>query len=406
MTILKIVRPLLLFVCVALCVAASAQTTITAPATTVPKGYFGMHVISVKNWPGLPIGSVSQGQTSWGQTESAKGSYNWTNLDNAVNAAKAKGVDYVYTFINTPHWASSRPSEHCYNGYTGCAAPPSSMTYFDEYVGQVVTRYKGRIKYYQVWNEPNDLAFWTGTTAQLVDMSRRANNLIKSIDPSAMILSPAPTWKPYSNAWTWLGGYFAAGGATYVDIVAYHGYTGSSVATGVFSIIDNVQKAMSSHSVNKPMWISEAGWGKNSVIPNQSDQAAFLVQRLVLTWAKNVRRFYWFESDNQGEGTLWTSGALNTPGKAYGNVAKWMTGATISTCSTSTLGTWTCKLTRANGYTAQIVWNPSTTTTVTLTSTTPFRRIRDIYGATRTTGPNAKVTINKFPLLFENFAAF
>jgi hypothetical protein len=44
------------------------------------------------------------------------------------------------------------------------------MTDWGNWVRAVVTRYKGRIKYYELWNEPDAWNWWSGTTPQMLQM--------------------------------------------------------------------------------------------------------------------------------------------------------------------------------------------------------------------------------------------
>src|SRR5258708_14422074 len=45
-----------------------------------------------------------------------------------------------------------------------------------DWVTAVVTRYKGKISYYEIWNEPNNTAMWQGTNAQLVRLAGDARD--------------------------------------------------------------------------------------------------------------------------------------------------------------------------------------------------------------------------------------
>jgi hypothetical protein len=53
---------------------------------------------------------------------------------------------------------------------------------------------------------------------------------------------------------------------------------------------------------------------------------------------------------------------------AYGLLAKWLIGSThpANQCSEASDGTWTCSLTLATKYPAEIVWNASLSKTITV----------------------------------------
>lgn len=85
------------------------------------------------------------------------------------------------------------------------------------------------IKYYEIWNEPNSTGYFRGTMAQLVRMTRDAACIIKGtgpgctslgIDPSALIITPAPTQgAPAIN--NWMKDFLAGGGGDVVDVIAF-----------------------------------------------------------------------------------------------------------------------------------------------------------------------------------------
>jgi PKD repeat protein len=371
-------------------------------AGPIPATFFGMHINrSSTAWPTVAFGSYRMWDdgTAWANINTSNGYYNWSPIDNWVNKAQQHNVQLLYTFGRTPNWASSSPSTTCNYGSGQCVAP-SNYTYWDNFVTALVTRYKGKIKYYEMWNEPNDLGFWKGTTAQQVEMTRRAANIIHSIDPNAIVVSPGATWTA-TTAWAWLDGYLAAGAGPYLDEIGVHGYTGNNKADGIFSIIDNTQNTQAKYGLNLPINITEGGWGRNSVITDATAQAAFLVQRyLLITSRPKVATFFWYEWDNADWGTLWDStNGVHKAGVAYGQVSNWLTGATNNGCSknTTTL-TWTCSFTLAQGNSALAVWNPSAS--VAYIPGSQFNQVLRIDGSSSSINGSSSYTVGNSPVLF------
>jgi PKD repeat protein len=98
---------------------------------------------------------------------------------------------------------------------------------------------------------------------------------------------------------------------------------------------------------------------------------------------------------------MWSAATgVNPVGKAYAQVNKWMSGATLSPCTQASNGTYTCTLTRSN-YQGLVVWNPNTS--MSYTPGTEFTTHTNMYGTAATvTGP---VTIGPDPILFETPAS-
>jgi polysaccharide biosynthesis protein PslG len=370
-------------------------------AETLPATFFGMHINqSTTAWPNVAFGSYRlwDDGTSWADINTSSGVYNWSPLDSWVSKAQRQNVQLLYTFGGTPTWASSSPSTSCNYGGGHCVAP-ADYTNWDTFVTELATRYKGKIKYYEMWNEPNDTGFWKGTTAQLVEMTNRAAKIIHAIDPNAEVLSPAATWKS-TTAWTWLDGFLTAGGGPYLDGISFHGYTGNNDAEGILTIIDHIQEAENVHGLSLPLIVSEGGWGLNGVITDQDAQAAFLVQRyMLITSRPAVQSFFWYQWDNAAWGTLWDSkNGIHKAGVAYGQLTAWLIGATANGCSKDADSTWTCSFTQANGNAAVAVWNA--TTSMAYTPGSQYTQSLAIDGSSSSINGSNSYKIGNKPVLF------
>jgi beta-glucosidase/6-phospho-beta-glucosidase/beta-galactosidase len=126
----------------------------------VPPEFFGLHIHhldvpykqGVSSWPFTPFGSwrLFGAYVQWDDLEPQKGQWNFRRLDWYVEEAGRHGIELLLTLGRTPQWASARPNED----RKGSAAEPASIEDWKNYVRTLSRRYKGRIKYYEVWNEP------------------------------------------------------------------------------------------------------------------------------------------------------------------------------------------------------------------------------------------------------------
>lgn len=82
-------------------------------------------------------------------------SYNWGDLPAAVAAANARGLDVLLTVYGAPDWAegAGRPDW----APTGTWKP--DPTKLGEFAHAIATRFKGQVRNYQAWNEPNIYTF-------------------------------------------------------------------------------------------------------------------------------------------------------------------------------------------------------------------------------------------------------
>ena len=401
--------------------ATSSATTSTS--STVPSSFFGMNnyiygpTTWSEPWPSVPFSSARlwDTYTEWRYLQPTPTTWSWSNLDWWLNQAHTHNIDLIYTFGGVPQWASTEPNNtNCHRALTsgamGSCAPPTSLTLWDNFVTAVVTHAAGRIKYWEIWNEPNIQAYWTGTPQELATMAQHAYSIIKSIDPNAVVISPSPSGYCYngvcqivgtSDGPTWLANFISAGGNSYVDVYAFHGYPGN-VAEWINAYMDHYNGVLTNAGItSKELWDTEGSWGSHPLATEDQD-AAYLVRRYLLERSKGVTRFYWEAWDATGNwGTMWSAASgINPVGKAYAQVNKWMAGATLSPCTQASNGTYTCTLTRSN-YQGLVVWNPNTS--MSYTPGTEFTTHRNMYGTAATiTGP---VTIGSDPILFETPAS-
>ncbi len=316
--------------------------------------FFGMHTLSPsRHWPTVPFGAMRPAGVTWGALEPARDQYDWSPLDFWLQQTESHGVQFDYVFLNVPAWTSTRPDEACAGKRIGCAAPPH-LDDWDKFVRALATRYKGRISSYEMWNEPNASGYWSGSPKQMVELAAHAYGIIKSIDPSAIVTTPAAssTGYPLSHD-AWMDQYLAAGGGKYADVVAWHGYSGRNdrPALPPEELPDQIhalRAVLNQHGLGQmPIWNTEGGWGKNDQLPDENAQASFLMRWYLLQFTNGVARAYWYQWDNPNWGTLWREGiGVDAAGKAYQQVHDWLTGVTAAApCHphpSSTL--WTCDL--------------------------------------------------------------
>jgi len=354
-------------------------------------------------WPAVRFGSIRlwDDDTSWNAIETSRGTYDWSMLDNWVNLAESHHVSIEYTFGRTPSWAG--PDQ---------TMPPDDIQDWDDFVTALVTRYKGRIEAYEIWNEVNNPNYWTGTLEQLVLMQQHAHDTIKSIDINAVVLSASFV----GGAMHGLTEFLAYGGAGCVDGVAVHLYPDVTDAAAPEDYlpkwIEGYRSAMREYGLaGKRLWNTEFGWGLNTNLPDADLQAGYVARAYILCWSQSVQRNYWYAYDNAGWGTLRVAhsgdpGVLTEAGRAYTAVYDWLVGAYItSPCEPGWNGTtWTCGFGRTFpfGYKALAVWDSLGSAEFTVPP--GYGQYRDLDGERWPVSPGSTIRIGVRPILFESFS--
>jgi hypothetical protein len=339
------------------------------PMQPVPETYFGMHIHGIDfpmrttnrltAWPDVPFGAwrLHDAYVRWVDLEPRRNEFNFTHLDKYVATAQQKHVKVLLPLYASPQWASARPTEVSRTGTPGTAAEPADMEDWRNFVRTVATRYKGRIEAYEIWNEPNLTMYWTGSVKQLVDLSREAFRIIKSVDPDALLVLPACT---SGNGPQFLDDFLKQGGGQYGDVIGYHFYV-SGAPEAIVDMAAHVKDILRANHVDKPVWNTESGWHDPSPFPSDELGAAYVSRALIVAWAAGISRFYWYSWDGHG----WVSLEMvdiaddvtkKPAAKAYATIEQWLLGATVRSCDSAVGGEWTCEIGR-KGKRQWIVWN-------------------------------------------------
>jgi Cellulase (glycosyl hydrolase family 5) len=372
-------------------------------AAVIPSTLFGMTLVNYNDWPHDSVGALGKGAlVTWPYSEPQRGVYNWTNLDTWVKTAGDHQVDFFFSNALVPSWAAADQSTCAptYPNYPsmnaiGCTSTVADIKDWDDFVTALATRYKGKL-IYELWNEPNSKDY-TGTVAEMVTLTTHEYNIIRSIDPGAVIVSPSPTYGA-AGASVYLDQYFSAGGPTGVDVIAWHAYwpTPEALTTN----ISKMKALMAKYGLSsKPLWDTEGSCNVPATL-TADQEAGFVARYYLLQGSMGVSRFYWYAWDSPTFGTMWDStNGLHPDAIAFQQVYNWMVGATMSgPCTMSSNSTWTCTLTRSGGYQAVAVWNSAGTASY--TPDTTYKHYRDLAG--NTTLVQGSVIVGYNPILFES----
>jgi hypothetical protein len=340
-----------------------AFLSVDARAQTVVPSFFGQHVeFPTTPWPKFFVGSQRlwfgrcSGQTAhWDDIETARGVYAWTILDCLVSHANGLNTPIFYTFGIVPGWA---------NGNQTGDVPPTNFQDLYDFVTTLVTREKGKIAYYEIWNEINEsgaptAGWWSGTMAQMLSIAQVVYPLIKSIDPSATVLCPSTvefSGLAYQQA------YYAAGGGAYCDALNYHAYALNYAPSGqapeqVANIAAYYALLQSQYGLTaKPMMADEGSYGQSTagIINTAALQKAYTSIYEVLLASAGVAQHDWFQYDSDNSwGVLWNGSTwLDAAGIAYRETQKWLIGATFTSAAARIAGTNQVRNTTGSGVVA------------------------------------------------------
>ncbi|MHB1005803.1 MAG: cellulase family glycosylhydrolase [Chloroflexota bacterium] len=194
----------------------------------------------------------------------------WINLDRLVGLVQEYDLQLIARVDYPPDWALPA-------GTTWHATPPANYDDYGDFLATLTGRYKGRVKYYQVWNEPNLTIEWgmqPVDPAAYVRMLKATYPRIKQADPEAVViaaaLAPNIEQGPLNlSDLTYLQRMYEAGAKDYFDIASVNPYGLRSGPDDRRNTADdtNFSRPVQARAIMvangdtaKPIWASETGW--------------------------------------------------------------------------------------------------------------------------------------------------
>ncbi|MCX6902891.1 MAG: endo-1,4-beta-xylanase, partial [Verrucomicrobia bacterium] len=112
----------------------------------------------------------------WNQIQPSAGTWNWSFMDSILNTASNNHLNVSGLFVYNASWVSSNSHTFPTNNYPAWSA----------YVSNVVRHAAGRVRYWEVWNEPENFATG-GTAADYARVVTNAYDAAKAADPNAQV---------------------------------------------------------------------------------------------------------------------------------------------------------------------------------------------------------------------------
>jgi hypothetical protein len=195
----------------------------------------------------------------------------WDKYDQIVGLAEKYHLELIVRLSNPPAWSRAGGDS------VGTYAPPDDYDDFGDFVATVVRRYKGRIRYYQIWNEPNIYPEWGNRPVNPEEYTRllcTAYRRAKEADPDVVIIAGAlastiELGPRDMNDFLFLQRMYDAGAKNCFDVMAMQGYGLWSGPTDrrMYPRVINFSRPryirdimVKNGDADKAIWISEMNW--------------------------------------------------------------------------------------------------------------------------------------------------
>jgi hypothetical protein len=297
--------------------AAFGIITLTRTRAATPQhGFYGVNAHPM--WQDTPIQDRSMDamqragvqsvriDAQWSYLEpSAKGTYNDTylqRLDYAVSGLAARGIEPSIVVTSAPTWAS---------GNANRITPPQNVQDYDDFLAMLMRRWAGKVKTYEVWNEPDGSWAWaTPDAARYTVLLKSAYTAAKAVDPHVTILGGSLFSSRDQRSIDFLKGMYANGAKSYFDVLSQHYYgdppnhgnaanTPESIADDYIKNIVPIMQANGDSA--KRTWVTETGSNTSTTGVSEATQAELLTRSYVKTISiPNVDRLYAYDWIDDG----------------------------------------------------------------------------------------------------------
>ncbi len=182
----------------------------------------------------------------WAGVQPSPDVWSFDHLDDVVALAEQEGVEILAILDYDVPWAS--PAHRHLDAWL-------------EYVRRVVGRYRARIRYWEVWNEPNLPSFWRDrpNAYHYTKLLMPTYQAIKQLAPDSVVALGGLSGIPLD----FIDKLYDAGARDYFDAMNVHPYRWPHPPErpDLGADIARLRRVMGRHGDgDKPIWITEIGW--------------------------------------------------------------------------------------------------------------------------------------------------
>ncbi len=181
---------------------------------------------------------------TWGYFEPKDNQFTFDRYDQVVQAALDRGGNILPILCYSSPWA----------GYAH-----ENLDAWTRFVRKVVERYGDRLRYWEVWNEPN-ISFWKPkpNAAQYAALLKATYETIKAVDPNLQVMYGGTAGIPLK----YIRETLELGAAKHFDVMAIHPYCYPSTieASSRLNELAELKAMLKEFGATDRIWITETGW--------------------------------------------------------------------------------------------------------------------------------------------------
>lgn len=226
----------------------------------------------------------------------------FSGLDEVVALSEQYHLPVVADLLSIPGWIAACPVTAQLSEMTRCA--PADLTEYQSILAQIVARAAPVITDWEVWNEPDNSAFFSGTPQQYAQMLRAAYDTIKQVEPQASVLLGGISGV---SGMSWLAQVFATPGADAAQAFDIANVHERNRLSELAPDISAWKQFFAKYGFTGPLWVTEHGYPSDSAYQydpqydsGPESQATFLTASVPTLLDAGAQMVFVTERDNLG----------------------------------------------------------------------------------------------------------
>lgn len=198
---------------------------------------------------------------------------------------------------------------------------------YGDYVYNAVRALKGKVEYFEIWNEFHHTAYKLGITTSTdrknpsdaaalayVNVLKEAYTRAKEANPDCKIIGMGGLPAVWDG---WIKAVLKNGAGDYMDIMSLHEYDEyNPPEKSMIRWLNNVKSHIQTYGCEDiPIWITEAGWSTSwDVSKEEKSKYSFGIRQYILYKEFGIEKYFWYDFKSDGVnsrdyqdnfGTIW-----------------------------------------------------------------------------------------------------
>ena len=218
------------------------------------------------------------------------------SFDRVMEAFGAQNIEVQAIYCYLPKWAVAKDWKPLAANVKG--KPRPDYDHWRRFIHTFAERYRGRLRYVEVWNEPDHIGFANFPVSEYIEMMKIAYAETKKAAPEMSVLTggyagmpgPSPKRKEKDHMTRTL-----TEGKGFYDVFAFHGHGSMS---SYRNQVDQLVKMRRDLGVEAPWYANETAI--SAILIGEMKQAETLFQKFLYSWANGAIGYNWYDLRNDG----------------------------------------------------------------------------------------------------------